>query len=89
MAIEVLLDDQRSDGRGQVSAKPSILDVYADGNAGMVHGRESHEDGMVLTMVFCRSRLPTDLISRGVNTGTGAFRDSCPHAFDDDRVGIR
>ena len=80
MTFHCLFDHQCGKWSGKVSTESTILDIHADGNLRMLHGCESHEDGVVLALVLCCSRLPTYLVERRVD----AFRrPSChgrPHA---------
>ena len=79
-AGEVFLHDESADGDAVLGAEAAVLYIYGDGNLGMVHGGEAHEDGVVLPTVLGGAGLAADGEGHGAEGMAGASEHGGAHA---------
>ena len=86
-AVNILFHNETADGHAVGGAPSAVLDVDGDGNLGIVHRGEAHEDGVVVALVLGRSRLAAGCEVVAPQGLAGAAEGRCTHALDDVVVG--
>ena len=86
-SVDILFHDKSADGHTIGSTPAAILHIDGNGNLRIIHGCKTHEYGVVVAAVLCRTRLAT---GHEVVLGEFVARTTCcggSHALNDIVVG--
>ena len=87
LSFQIKFDDERGDGRCQVGTESTVFDIDGDGDLRIVHRGETHENRVVGTRIFDRSRLAANGVG-GLDARRRPTFNGQSHTIDDGRIGF-